>query len=70
MPPGQRVLDIGCGAGHLLAALEPSRGVGIDVSAPAVPGARAAYGGERLHFFEGDGSDPAPARAQRAGRST
>ena len=26
MPAGQRVLDIGCGAGHLLAALEPAAG--------------------------------------------
>ena len=32
IPKGQRVLDIGCGTGHLLAALEPSHGVGVDVS--------------------------------------
>ena len=57
IPRGQRVLDIGCGTGHVLAALEPSHGVGIDVSAEAVLGARAAYRGQNLHFFEGDGSD-------------
>jgi SAM-dependent methyltransferase len=32
VPPGARVLEIGCGTGDLLAALSPSRGVGIDVS--------------------------------------
>ena len=59
VPPGERVLDLGCGAGHLLAALEPARGVGIDVSAPAIRDARERYGGERLSFVEGDASDPA-----------
>ena len=58
VPPGERVLDLGCGAGHLLAALEPSRGVGIDISAPAVRAARDRYGNERLRFLEGDASDP------------
>src|SRR5262245_50511813 len=32
VPRGARVLEIGSGAGDLLAALEPSRGVGVDVS--------------------------------------
>jgi SAM-dependent methyltransferase len=58
VPPGERVLDLGCGAGHLLAALEPSRGVGIDVSTPAIRAARERYGKERLSFLEGDASDP------------
>jgi len=58
VPPGERVLDLGCGAGHLLAALEPARGVGIDISAPAVRAARDRYGNERLRFLEGDASDP------------
>jgi SAM-dependent methyltransferase len=57
--PGQKVLDIGSGSGHLLAALEPSLGVGIDLSGKAVARARELYGGERLRFIEGDGSDPA-----------
>jgi SAM-dependent methyltransferase len=30
--PGLRVLEVGCGTGDLLAALEPARGVGIDFS--------------------------------------
>ena len=58
VPPGERVLDLGCGAGHLLAALEPSRGVGVDVSAPAIRAARERYGNERLSFLQGDVSDP------------
>src|SRR4029453_7123805 len=58
VPPGERVLDLGCGAGHLLAALEPARGVGIDISAPAIRDARERYGSERLSFLAGDASDP------------
>ena len=58
VPEGQRVLDLGCGSGHLLAALRPSHGVGVDVSAPAIREASGRYGGERLRFIEGDVSDP------------
>jgi ubiquinone/menaquinone biosynthesis C-methylase UbiE len=32
VPPGRRVLEIGCGSGDLLASLEPAHGVGIDIS--------------------------------------
>ena len=59
VPEGLRVLDLGCGAGHLLAALRPSEGVGIDVSSAAVRDARERYGGGALRFLEGDVSDPA-----------
>jgi len=59
VPAGSSVLDIGCGGGELLRALAPSRGVGIDLSAKAIARARAQAGGANLHFFEGDGSDPA-----------
>ena len=58
VPEGQRVLDLGCGSGHTLAALRPSRGVGVDVSASAIRDARARFGGETLSFFEGDVADP------------
>ena len=58
VPPGVRILDIGCGSGHLLRALDPSQGVGIDISGKAISAARAASG-MRLLFLEGDGSDPA-----------
>jgi SAM-dependent methyltransferase len=62
VPQGEKVLDLGCGSGHLLAALSPSRGVGIDLSAPAVATARQLYGSKGLHFIEGDASDPSVLR--------
>jgi len=58
IPPGQEILDIGCGSGHLLAALEPTRGVGIDISAQAVGAARRNCPAPNLRFLEGDGTDP------------
>jgi SAM-dependent methyltransferase len=36
IPEGASVLEIGCGTGELLAALRPSRGVGVDLSAEMV----------------------------------
>ena len=52
VPPGSTVLEIGCGTGDLLAALSPSRGVGVDISAKAVEIARGRYPG--LTFHAGD----------------
>ena len=46
--PGQSVLDVGCGDGQMLAALTPSRGVGIDVMAAAIDQAKTAF--PTLHF--------------------
>jgi SAM-dependent methyltransferase len=57
IPEGQRVLDLGCGSGDLLAALKPSLGVGIDVAASAVAAARRSHPDKGLHFFEGDVAD-------------
>ena len=54
IPPGQRVLDIGCGSGHLLSSLGASHGVGIDVSERAVAEARQRYGSGTLDFVRGD----------------
>lgn len=48
VPPGARVLEIGSGAGDLLAALEPSVGVGVDVSPGMVALARRRH--PHLHF--------------------
>jgi len=36
VPPGKKILEIGCGPGDLLAAVRPSYGVGIDWSAAMV----------------------------------
>lgn len=43
VPRGQRVLEIGCGSGDLLAAVEPSTGVGVDVSSGMVELARSRH---------------------------
>jgi len=40
---GQKVLEIGCFRGDLLASLSPSLGVGIDFSIKAIEGAEAKY---------------------------
>jgi SAM-dependent methyltransferase len=48
IPPGSRVLEIGCGTGDLLAAVAPQVGVGIDFAAPLLAIAQAKY--PQLHF--------------------
>lgn len=52
IPEGQRVLELGCGTGSLLAALKPSRGVGLDISAAMVEEARRRH--PDLEFHQGD----------------
>src|SRR5258707_203673 len=52
VPPGMRVLELGCGRGDLLAALRPARGVGIDFSPATVSLGRERY--PELEFVEGD----------------
>jgi ubiquinone/menaquinone biosynthesis C-methylase UbiE len=64
VPPGRRVLELGCGRGDLLSALEPSVGVGVDFSPEMVRQAREAHAPTlstpptapttRLKFVEGD----------------
>ncbi len=54
--PGQRVLEIGCGRGDLLAALKPSVGVGLDFSPEMI--ARARQGHPDLHFVLADAHEP------------
>ncbi len=43
IPPGMRVLEIGCGQGDLLAALKPAHGVGVDLSPKMIERARLRY---------------------------
>jgi SAM-dependent methyltransferase len=57
IPPGKRVLELGCGQGGLLAALEPSYGVGVDFGAKTVAKAKETH--PDLHFVLGDAEDPA-----------
>jgi SAM-dependent methyltransferase len=57
VPEGQRVLDLGCGTGDLLAALNPAHGLGIDIAAAAVAAARRKHAGRNLAFVEGDVAD-------------
>jgi SAM-dependent methyltransferase len=61
IPAGARVLEFGCGTGDLLAALEPSFGVGVDFSEGMVARARAAHPG--LTFVVGDVEDAAFVRS-------
>jgi SAM-dependent methyltransferase len=55
VPKGSSVLEIGCGIGNLLAGLEPSRGVGIDMSPGMVREAKRCY--PEHQFFVADAED-------------
>jgi 2-polyprenyl-3-methyl-5-hydroxy-6-metoxy-1,4-benzoquinol methylase len=52
IPPGMRVLEVGCSRGDLLAAVRPGYGVGVDLSPAMIATAKALY--PELHFIEGD----------------
>ena len=52
IPPGSRVLELGCGTGNLLAALKPGVGLGIDLSSAMVAEARRQH--PDLAFEVGD----------------
>jgi SAM-dependent methyltransferase len=55
IPEGSRILELGCGTGHLLAALKPSYGVGVDFSEGMIAEARKAH--PELTFLLGDIED-------------
>ncbi|MDR1481718.1 MAG: glycosyltransferase [Synergistaceae bacterium] len=48
IPPGARVLDLGCGKGDLLASLNPSDGVGVDFSQRMIDDAQRRHPGLRF----------------------
>lgn len=52
VPKGQRVLELGCGDGSLLAALQPALGVGVDFSHTALQAARRQH--PQLHWVQAD----------------
>lgn len=55
IPEGSQVLECGCGAGDLLAALRPARGLGLDFSAGMVEKARQRHGSQpQLEFRDHD----------------
>jgi len=57
IPRGRRVLEIGCGRGDLLASLEPSQGVGVDVSPGMLEAARRRHPELELHCVAGEELD-------------
>ena len=52
VPPRRRVLELGCGPGDLLAAVEPAVGVGVDFSSEMIVWARERH--PHLRFVESD----------------
>lgn len=52
VPPGAKILDLGCGTGKLLAFLNPARGVGVDFSPAMIEVARKNH--PNLEFHVGD----------------
>jgi ubiquinone/menaquinone biosynthesis C-methylase UbiE len=52
IPPGMRVLEIGCGQGDLLASVKPSYGIGIDLSSQMIERARGRH--PKLRFLQAD----------------
>jgi SAM-dependent methyltransferase len=56
VPPGQRVLEVGCGTGDLLNALRPAFGVGLDISRAMLNIARQKF--PHLHFLQSDAHCP------------
>ena len=50
--PGRRVLDVRCETGHLLAAVEPARGVGVEIGRAMVD--QASQNFPALHFVQAD----------------
>lgn len=55
IPPGLRVLEVGCGSGDLLAAVAPRQGLGVDFSAEMVH--RASRRHPALTFLRADAHD-------------
>jgi SAM-dependent methyltransferase len=52
IPPGASVLELGCGTGDLLAAVEPREGLGVDLSPRMIEAARARH--PHLSWMVGD----------------
>lgn len=57
VPPGGRVLHVGCGLGDMLAAVEPREGLGLDLSPRVIEQTRARHNDARLRFEAMDPED-------------
>ena len=56
--PQKKVLNIRCQAGHLLAAVDPSRGVGVEISEGMIEVARKAH--PEFEYVQSDSEDYQP----------
>lgn len=52
VPPGRRVLEVGCGTGDVLASLEPSAGLGTDISPGMIERAREKHPNLRFEVHD------------------
>lgn len=52
VPPGRRVLEVGCGTGDVLASLRPGEGLGIDISRRMVRLAASKYPALRFRVHD------------------
>ena len=55
VPEDDRVLEVGCGTGDLLAAVKPREGIGIDFSKAMLQVAKQKY--SEFEFIYGDAED-------------
>ena len=60
VPRGKNVLELGCGTGELLAATQPSNGLGVDFSGRMLAIARERFAGPDIRFTEADAESFAP----------
>ena len=56
IPPNQEIMEIGCGSGNLIASLNPSFGLGIDISSNMVK--RAKHLHPEINFIQSDAYQP------------
>lgn len=54
IPPGASVLVVGCGSGELLKALQPARGVGVDISEKMIEEARRLHPEYEFHAMDAE----------------
>ncbi len=58
VPPNRKVIELGCGVGDLVGALQPSRGVGVDFSQSVIDLARRRHPELEFHASEAGAFSP------------